>query len=106
MLIGRGAEEDEAEQYATALAGLLSDPERRRAMGQHGRQRIQNHFRLEQMTDRLLAAYHAARQERETASRLVPGVGLGRRVPAKRSNTCVSRPSPTGSGRNRGQVWA
>ena len=78
VLIGRGAEEDEAEQYATALAGLLSDPERRRAMGQHGRQRIQDHFRLEQMTDRLLAAYHAARQERETASRLVPGVGLGR----------------------------
>ena len=30
------------------------------------------------MTERFLAAYDAARQERETAARPVPGIGLGR----------------------------
>ena len=78
VLIGRGAEADEAQQYATALAQLLSDPGQRKTMGRHGRQRIQDHFRLDQMTDRLLAAYHAVRQEREAAPRPVPGIGLGR----------------------------
>ena len=48
-------------------------------MGQHGRQRIQDHFRLEQMTDRLLAAYRrgpAGTGNRNSAWCL--GVGLGR----------------------------
>ena len=77
VLIGRGTEEDEAQQYATVLAQLLSGPERRKTMGQHGRQRIQDHFRLEQMTDNVLAAYEAARQDREAATAPVPGIGLG-----------------------------
>ena len=76
-MIGLGTEEDEARQYATALAQLLSEPERRKTMGQHGRQRIQDHFRLEQMTDTVLAAYEAARQDREAATAPVPGIGLG-----------------------------
>ena len=78
VLIGRGSEEDEARQYATVLARLLDAPEQRKSMGQKGRQRIQDHFRLEQMTDTILAAYEAARQEREAATAPVPGLGLGR----------------------------
>ena len=69
---------DEARQYATVLAQLLDEPEQRKSMGQQGRQRIQDHFRLEQMTDTVLAAYEAARQEREAATAPLPGVGLGR----------------------------
>ena len=78
VLIGRGSEEDEARQYATVLAQLLDEPEQRKSMGQQGRQRIQDHFRLEQMTDTVLAAYEAARQEREAATAPLPGLGLGR----------------------------
>ena len=78
ILIGRGSEEDEARQYATALARLLDEPEQRKTMGQKGRQRIQDHFRLEQMTDTILAAYEAARQKREAVPAPVPGLGLGR----------------------------
>ncbi len=78
VLIERGEEAEEARQYADILARLLSDPERCKALGRSGRQRIAQHFRLEQMTDRFLAAYQAARLERETAARPVPGIGLGR----------------------------
>ena len=76
VLIDRGEEAEEARQYATVLAQLLSEPEQRQSMGRHGRQRIQCHFRLEHMTNNVLAAYEAARQDREAVP--VPGVGLGR----------------------------
>ena len=77
VLISRGSEEDEVRQYATILTQLLNDPEQRKSMGQKGRQRIQGHFRLEQMTENTLAAYEAARQEREAATASAPGLGLG-----------------------------
>ena len=67
VLIERGEEAEEARQYASALTQLLSDSERRTTMGQHARQRIQDRFRLEQMTDRFLAAYQTARREREAS---------------------------------------
>ena len=41
-------------------------------MGRHGRQRIQDSFRLEHMTEKLLAAYGAARQERASMAKPVP----------------------------------
>ena len=78
VLISRGSEEDEARQYATILARLLGEPEQRKSLGQQGRQRIQDRFRLEQMTDTFLAVYEAARQEREAAPASLPGLGLGR----------------------------
>ena len=78
VLIGRGSEEDEARQYATVLARLLDEPEQRKSLGRHGRQRIQGRFRLEQMTDAFLAACEAARQKREAAPASLLGVGLGR----------------------------
>ena len=61
-----------------AFVRPLDEPEKRKSMGQHGRQRIQDHFRLEQMTDTILAAYETARQERAAATAPVPGPGLGR----------------------------
>ena len=78
VLIARGEEDNEARQYATALAQLLGEPEQRKSMGRHGRQRIQEHFRLEQMTDTVLAAYQAARQDREATTKPALGIGLGR----------------------------
>ena len=78
VLIGRGSEDDEARQYATVLARLLDEPEQRKSLGRQGRQRMQAHFRLEHMTENILAAYAAARQEREAATAPVLGLGLGR----------------------------
>ena len=78
VLIERGEEAEEARHYADILAQLLSDPERRKTLGHRARRRIEDHFRLEHMTERFLAAYDTARQERETAARPVPGLGLGR----------------------------
>ena len=42
---------------AQAIAGLLSDPERRRRMGRAGRERAAAHFRVEQMVERTERLY-------------------------------------------------
>ena len=78
VLITRGEEEEEVRQYATALAQLLREAEHRKSLGRRGRQRIQDHFRLEHMTDAILAAYEAARQDSQSRRAPVPGLGLGR----------------------------
>ena len=78
VLITRGEADEEVRQYTTALAQLLREAEQRKSLGRHGRQRIQDHFRLEHMTDTILAAYEAARQDRKSRRVPVPGVGLGR----------------------------
>ena len=103
VLIERGEEAEEARQYADILARLLSDPERCKALGRSGRQRIAQHFRLEQMTDRFLAAYQAARRERKPQPGRFRGLAWVGRVPARRSNTSAWRASPTGCGRNEGR---
>ena len=77
VLIERGEETQEAQHYATVLAQLIRNPERRTAMGRYGRQRIHDAFRLEHMTEQLLAAYRAARQARALTAKPVPGIGLG-----------------------------
>jgi rhamnosyl/mannosyltransferase len=42
---------------AGALDTLLRDPERRRWLGENGRQRVLDHFHIEQMIDRTIAIY-------------------------------------------------
>ena len=77
VLIVRGEEAEEAQKYAGALRDLLSNPERRKKMGEGARQRVQQHFRLEHMTDSILTAFDTARQKREAATQPSIGVGLG-----------------------------
>ncbi len=62
-MIERGAEAEEARDYASVVAQMLSGPERRKTLGQHARLRIEDRFWLEQVTDRFFAAYHVNRQE-------------------------------------------
>jgi glycosyltransferase involved in cell wall biosynthesis len=45
------------EALATALAGLLGDPERRRVLGEAGRERVRKEFSVAHMTDRTIAVY-------------------------------------------------
>jgi glycosyltransferase involved in cell wall biosynthesis len=42
---------------ADAIASLLDDPERARAMGEAGRQRVEQHFTVERMVAETLALY-------------------------------------------------
>lgn len=70
ILVARGDEETEVRRYADALQGLLSDPERCRTHGERARQRVCRDFRLEQLGDRLLTVFEAARKraaQREAA---------------------------------------
>jgi glycosyltransferase involved in cell wall biosynthesis len=47
----------DVEALASALEGLLRDPERRRRLGDAGRRRVEKHFSAEAMTRRLLEIY-------------------------------------------------
>ena len=70
ILVRRGPREEQ--DYAAALAALIADPQRRAAMGACARRRVAEHFRLDQMGDRmaeLIAQAHglAARSPRPVA---------------------------------------
>lgn len=70
----------EAAAYAAAIRELLSDPARRRAMGEAARRRICEHFRLEQMGDAFLGALARAARDRLTAPRIVLPEALSREI--------------------------
>jgi glycosyltransferase involved in cell wall biosynthesis len=78
VLVPRGGETAEAERYAAVLAELLASPERRRAMGAAGRERVQAHFRLEHMGDRVVACLEQAQAYHNTQPRPRPDLVLGR----------------------------
>ena len=53
VLVPRSSAAEEAAAYADAIAGLIADAARLRAMGHASRSRIEAEFRLEQMGDRI-----------------------------------------------------
>lgn len=57
---------------ADAMSRLLSDPARRREMGDAGRRRVQHHFSLNQMVDSYAAAYLGAHHLIPSAPPAVP----------------------------------
>ena len=61
-------------------------------MGQQGRQRILDHFRLEQMTENILAACEAAGRNGKRQPRRFPELVSGAPVQRKRWNICGSPP--------------
>lgn len=77
VLFSRSDEEIETMQYAAALAALLQEPQRRLAMGEAGRKRVEGHFRLEQMGKRILALFQEADQLRLATQRPTPSLHLG-----------------------------
>jgi glycosyltransferase involved in cell wall biosynthesis/predicted NUDIX family NTP pyrophosphohydrolase len=78
VLVTRSDEEGEVEHYARILAELLPNAQRRRAMGQAGRVRVQDFFRLEQMGERMVTLLQEAQQLHEVQPRLVPSLEVGR----------------------------
>ncbi len=68
VLVARGTAEEEVARYTAVLRELLHDPGRIRAMGQAGRARVEESFRLEAMGEKMVhelleraPALHAAR---------------------------------------------
>jgi glycosyltransferase involved in cell wall biosynthesis len=51
ILLARGSVIEETARYTEALASLVADPARMRSMGLASRERIERHFRLDQMGD-------------------------------------------------------
>ena len=78
MLIKPSDEASEAQRYAEVLAELFRSPERRRAMGAAGRQRIRDHYQLDQMGEKLVACLAAACALQSTQPRPAPDRVLGR----------------------------
>jgi glycosyltransferase involved in cell wall biosynthesis len=72
------APEAQAERYAAILFDALQDRERLGRMGSAGRQKIEAGFRLEDMTDRLVAAFELASRFQRTAPRGAVTEGVAR----------------------------
>jgi glycosyltransferase involved in cell wall biosynthesis len=78
VLVARSDEETEVGHYAEALATLLRNPQRRRAMGQAGYERVRTHFRLDQMGERMTALVYKAMRLHVAQPRPVPDRDWGR----------------------------
>ena len=73
MLIPSSKSEEAA--YVAALAGLLRDPARRAAMGAQARRRIVDHFRIDQMGDRMEMLFRRAVERAMGAEHPIPTEG-------------------------------
>lgn len=83
MLMPCSDEETEAQQYAEVLADLLRNSLRRQEMGQSGRRRVETHFRLEQMGERIAFLLQEVMRSCAAQPRPVPSLGLGRACAAQ-----------------------
>jgi len=78
VLVARNDEKNGAEHYAQILAELLQNARRCREMGEASRARVQAHFRLAQMGERMSFLLQETMQLRVTQPRPVPSLGVGR----------------------------
>lgn len=75
--------EGELEQYVGALAGLIGDPGRRRALGAAARERVARHFPLSSFGPRMSELFERARTLHLAEPRLAVGTGLARELAAQ-----------------------
>jgi glycosyltransferase involved in cell wall biosynthesis len=83
ILIEQGTEKEEVECYVKVIAPLLKAESKREEMGQAARERICNHFRIEQMGDQMIEAFQQAIQLHREQPRPIPSPGLGRACAAE-----------------------
>lgn len=55
----------DAQALARAVNRLLADPSLRQSMGEHGRQRVMNHFTIDEMVDGIIGIYESVMDIRE-----------------------------------------
>ncbi len=83
VLTARTDETTEAHQYALLLNDLVRDAHRQRTMGRNGRERIESHFQLSRMGERMCELLRLARNMNAGEPRHIPDVGLGRACAAQ-----------------------
>lgn len=79
VLVRRGDQATEVRRYADVLGELLSNPERRHAMGAAGQARVRAHFTLDQMGERMVALLQRASEHALSTPRPVPTAAEARR---------------------------
>ena len=72
VLVERADETGEVTHYARVLGELLNRPEKRRAMGEAGRQRVREHFPLDAMGARMDSLLDRARELAVSGPRAIP----------------------------------
>jgi glycosyltransferase involved in cell wall biosynthesis len=78
FLLPRDVADAEAERYAAVLEELLVDPARRQEMGRRARARVEECFRLAQMTERLEQLFGEATRLHHASPRQVPAMHVAR----------------------------
>jgi glycosyltransferase involved in cell wall biosynthesis len=80
VLIARSDEAREVDEYSRVLKALLADPSHCRSMGERGRSRIVDRFRIEQMVEGMERAISTARGLASSRPRPQVPLDVGRRV--------------------------
>lgn len=75
FLVAQG--EDELQEYLSVLQRLIETPELRLSMGATGRQRILDHFTINQMGERMMELLKRAQELSQVSPRPTVGKGLG-----------------------------
>ena len=83
ILVPRSDPNTESRRYAEALGMLLSDAARRKAMGEAARARVSEHFRLDQMSERMVALLERAIELHERQPRRPPDVDFAHAAAAQ-----------------------
>ena len=83
VLVERADEEGEVTEYARVLGELLNQPEKQRAMGEAGRQRVREHFPLDAMGARMDSLLDRARELAVSGPRAIPPQDVSRAAAAE-----------------------
>lgn len=77
ILVRRDSVTNEIQAHASALEIVLADPGTCHEMGRRGRQRVEAHFRLEEMGRRMISLFERARELQRQSPRTAPGPQFG-----------------------------
>lgn len=78
VLVSRSDEKTEAKRYAEELVLLLRDQQRRHALGQAARKRVEAHFPLPAMGDHIVSLLQEAMQIHQSQPRTLPTLDVAR----------------------------
>ena len=93
ILIQRSTPAQEAQEYAAVLERLIGDPALRSRLGRSARERVEQHFSLRHMGDRMVALFDRARQLHATQPRTPVAPGLGRSTALEALESHRNRPN-------------
>jgi glycosyltransferase involved in cell wall biosynthesis len=77
LLVPHEGEDSDVANYVRVLGELLDDQKRMRLIGEAARVRVKQHFRIEQMGDRMVALFDGARRLRDEAPQPTVPTSLG-----------------------------